>query len=85
MLPKLILLTLLLNWCFYHILQCNFEVYKQNPMDYIHSIPQELELHGLEQSGERETNVRKSKCVKQDTFYVSEYLIVDMFLNTMNK
>lgn len=57
MLQKVVLLTWLLNWCFYHILQCNLEVYKQNPMDYIYSTLLELELHDLGQS----VNIKQNK------------------------
>lgn len=65
MLQKVVLLTWLLNWCFYRILQCNFEVYKQNPKDYTHSTLPALELHDLGQSGKkRNRNVRTRKCAK---------------------
>lgn len=59
MLQKEVLLTWLLNWCFCHVLQCNFEVYKQNPMDYIHSTLLELELHDLGQSSKRRNVIRE--------------------------
>lgn len=61
MLQKVVLLTWLLNWCFYHILHCNLEVYKQNPMDYIHSTLLELELHDLGQSGKKKNKNKKRK------------------------
>lgn len=63
---RLVLLTLSLSCCFYRSLHCNSGVYRQSPGDCTHSIPLELGLRGLEQSGGKEKrNIRTSKCTKR--------------------